>query len=44
MKIEPDDDGSQRQAFVEKIRDRLARSGALVGVAEGEAFKAILEL
>jgi LmbE family N-acetylglucosaminyl deacetylase len=44
MKIEPDDDGSQRQAFVERVRERLASSGALVGVAEGEAFKAILEL
>ena len=44
MHIEPDDDGTQRQAFVARIRDRLAASGALIGVTQGEAFKAILEL
>ncbi len=44
MEIESDDDGAQRQTFVDRIRGRLAESGALIGVAEGEAFKSILEL
>ena len=39
MYIEPDDDGTQRRRFEQVIRDRLARVGAVVGVAEGEAYR-----
>ena len=44
MGIEPGDDGAQRGAFIELIRSRLAEHGALAGIAEGEAFKAIRRL
>jgi LmbE family N-acetylglucosaminyl deacetylase len=44
MGIEAEDNGSQREVFAARIRARLAEHGALAGVAEGEAFKAIREL
>jgi predicted PhzF superfamily epimerase YddE/YHI9 len=44
MRIEEGDEGGQRAAFEQRIRQRLGEHGALAGVAEGEAFKAIREL
>lgn len=41
MRIDDGDEGAQRQAFIDRIRARLAEQGALAGVAEGEAFKLI---
>jgi hypothetical protein len=35
---------SQREAFRTRVRDKLAEHGALAGVPQGEAFKAITEL
>lgn len=35
---------TERAAFVHRITSRLAQQGALVGVAEGEAFKAMRQL
>jgi LmbE family N-acetylglucosaminyl deacetylase len=34
----------QREAFRSRVRDRLAEHGALAGIPQGEAFKAITEL
>jgi LmbE family N-acetylglucosaminyl deacetylase len=44
MAIETGDPGHQRQAFVDRITQRLAEHGALAGVGAGEAFKAIRDL
>ncbi len=44
MYIDPDDDGSQRDAFRSRILDQLAHIGAAAGVAQGEAFKRIAPL
>jgi LmbE family N-acetylglucosaminyl deacetylase len=44
MRIEEGDEGGQRAAFEQRIRQRLGEHGALAGVAEGEAFKALREL
>jgi LmbE family N-acetylglucosaminyl deacetylase len=44
MDIGSDDDGAQRQTFIDRILGRLTESGALIGVPEGEAFKAIHDL
>ncbi len=41
MKIDEGDAGEQKRLFEDRIRFRLAEAGALVGVAEGEAFKLI---
>ena len=41
MHIEPDDDGSQLEAFTKVIVDRLAASGARAGVEHAELFRAI---
>jgi LmbE family N-acetylglucosaminyl deacetylase len=40
----PDEVERQRAAFDQRIRERLARDGALAGVAEGEAYKLIDDL
>jgi hypothetical protein len=34
----------QLAAFRDRVRDRLAEHGALAGIRQGEAFKAILDL
>jgi LmbE family N-acetylglucosaminyl deacetylase len=44
MGISAGDGGAERRAFREKITAALAGHGALAGVPEGEAFKAITEL
>jgi len=44
MGIEEDDDGQQREAFHQRVYDRLAEMGELADIAQGEAFKAIGEL
>jgi LmbE family N-acetylglucosaminyl deacetylase len=44
MGIGAGDDGSEQRQFVERILGRLAEGGALVGVAQGEPFKALREL
>jgi len=44
MKIDEGDEGGQREAFEQRIRGRAAEQGALAGVADGEAFKAIHNL
>jgi hypothetical protein len=44
MRIDAADDGEQRRAFDQRIRRRLAEQGALAGVTEGEAFKALRDL
>jgi LmbE family N-acetylglucosaminyl deacetylase len=44
MRITSPDDEEGRRRFDERVRGRLAESGALVGVPEGEAFKAMLEI
>ena len=44
MSIEEGDGGSQRQAFADRVRRKLADHGALAGVEVGEAYKAMLEL
>ncbi len=44
MHIEPDDDGTQLEAFRKKIVDRLAEAGAKAGVEHAELFKAITQL
>ena len=44
MYIDPDDDGTQREAFRSRILDQLAHTGAAAGVAQGEAFKRIAPL
>jgi LmbE family N-acetylglucosaminyl deacetylase len=41
MYIDPDDDGTQRNAFSERVLDGLAATGATVGVDQGETFKRI---
>jgi LmbE family N-acetylglucosaminyl deacetylase len=41
MYIDPDDDGTQRAAFEQRVLDRLVAVGAEVGLAEGETFKRI---
>ena len=41
MYIDPDDDGTQREAFRRRVLDRLAEMGASAGFAEGERFKVI---
>jgi len=41
MLIEPDDDGRQREAFRQRVVDRLAEQGARLGVAAAELFKLI---
>jgi hypothetical protein len=37
-------DTAQHDAFVARVRNRLADHGALAGLAQGEAFKAIRQL
>ncbi|MFP3905978.1 MAG: PIG-L deacetylase family protein [Acidimicrobiales bacterium] len=44
MHIGPDDDGTQRQAFRDRITDELATAGEAVGVAHAERFKRIAPL
>lgn len=44
MRIEPGDDGTQLSAFKERVLKRLSEHGALAGVAQGEAFKAIRDI
>ncbi|MGE0729519.1 MAG: PIG-L deacetylase family protein [Acidimicrobiia bacterium] len=44
MKIDTDDGGAQRDAFIGRITARLHQHGALVGVEHGEAFKLITAL
>ncbi len=44
MEIDPDDEGPQHEAFRAKILDRMRVAGEPVGVAFGEAFKAIRDL
>ena len=46
MRVDADDPeaGAQLAAFRRRVRDRLARHGALAGVPLGEAFKAITAL
>lgn len=44
MYIEPDDDGTQRQAFRDRITDELATVGKSIGVAHAERFKRIAPL
>lgn len=41
MYIDPDDDGTQREAFRRRILDELAEAGAAAGVEHGERFKVI---
>ena len=38
------DNGAEVDAFAARVRNRLADHGALAGLAQGEAFKAIREL
>ncbi|MFP4511676.1 MAG: PIG-L deacetylase family protein [Acidimicrobiales bacterium] len=44
MHIGPDDDGTQHQAFRDRITDELAIAGEAVGVAHAERFKRIAPL
>lgn len=44
MHIEPDDDGTQLDAFTKRIVDRLAENGAKAGVEQAELFRAITDL
>lgn len=44
MHIGPDDDGTQHQAFRDRITDELATAGEAVGVAHAERFKRIAPL
>jgi LmbE family N-acetylglucosaminyl deacetylase len=41
MQIEPDDDGTQHEAFGKLVVDRLAENGARAGVEHAELFRAI---
>jgi LmbE family N-acetylglucosaminyl deacetylase len=41
MSIDPDDDGTQAEAFRRRVLDRLAEHGAAAGVAEAELFHRI---
>ncbi|QGG94743.1 PIG-L deacetylase family protein [Actinomarinicola tropica] len=44
MYIDPDDDGTQRDAFGRRVLDGLAEIGAAAGFAEGERFKVVAPL
>ena len=44
MEIRPDDDGSERAAFRARILGRMREAGEPIGVAFGEAFKAIRDV
>jgi len=44
MHIDPDDDGTQLEAFRTRVFDGLRRHGAPAGYELGEAFKAMLDL
>ena len=41
MYIDPDDDGTQREAFRRRILDELTEVGAAAGCAQGERFKVL---
>jgi LmbE family N-acetylglucosaminyl deacetylase len=44
MYVEPDDDGTQLEAFRTRIRDRLAETGAEAGLGPAERYKLIAPL
>ena len=44
MFVDDDDDGAQRRAFHERVKEQLQRHGALAGLSQGEAFKRMNDL
>ncbi len=44
MYIDADDDGTQRDAFRQRVNDWLAEAGSVVGMAQAERFKVIAPL